>query len=227
MSFRAFRRGLITTLLLLTPSGVASADGLSEVSELLRTDAQAQSALSICPVAAGEEARVTKNKVSNDTTVCSGEPHACLLDCRAGDPDRCFQLALVLEGKKGQIDDAIVGAQSLYALGCRTGDAASCTNRAAGIMHHRLGIPTSMSERIDIDQADWSTCLLRTFSATCAVDNVWGCTMKGLMLSNDALAGTHPVKAIAAFDRACELAPRSQPCQMGDSIREAAGMPPR
>ena len=217
----------ISTLLFPLLFQAVYAEGLSEVGELLRADPQFQAAASSCPVGAGKEAGVKKNPVSNDVKVCSNDPRACLRDCKSGDSRRCFQLALAFEVRKSEIGDATVTAQHLYAMGCRLGDAGSCTSRAAGIMHHRLETSGLGDPRIDIEEKDWKACLLRTFSATCAVDNVWGCTMKGLVLSNERLAGVQPVKAIAAFDRACELAPRSEPCRMGDSIREAAGMPPR
>lgn len=95
---------------------------------------------------------------------CETDSEACRAQCRDGDGDACFHLAITVQASRL----ADPRAHELFLRSCKLGLATGCTNWAAAAWVKTLG-PSRQ-------------CLTRVFENTCASGDSFGCGMVGRIL---------------------------------------------
>lgn len=92
-----------------------------------------------------------------------GATPGCMALCDAGQPEACLAAAYTIE------HDSHARARPLFALACRAGSAAGCTNFAAGLS--------------GLERDDARVCARGLFERTCEAHEYYACGMLGAMLA--------------------------------------------
>jgi TPR repeat protein len=135
-----------------------------------------------------------------DHDACRADPTACTTACLTdGSAEACLAFGLMLE-----IDDTphLLPARHAHALACAMGEAAGCTNRAAGIRN--VPLPGDALSLQPFDEK--APCLYRSFQAACGGDDSWGCAMLGQAQQYGEGTVADLALARAAYTRACDIA---------------------
>lgn len=151
---------------------------------------------------------------------CEAHPGTCLQACRVwAEPHTCFNLATALQKHPDTVSQS--AWERLFSQACAAGEAAGCTNRAAGMRNAE--VPGDIFR-----QASGPTrelCEHRSFALACSHDDSWGCAMLGQSWRLGEGAPANPVEAIRAYSRACELAPSFVACDFAKDGMNEMGSP--
>ncbi len=121
---------------------------------------------------------------------CKGERlSTCYRGCKRGEKASCYWLAYTLQQKS--MDDP--AAQVLYQRACQLGEPSGCVNRAAGAMARKPADPQTLQ------------CSARTFERGCELEDIWGCSMSGMVYWRGMGVPADSRRAARAFERACAL----------------------
>ncbi|MEM7247807.1 MAG: hypothetical protein AAF533_20890 [Acidobacteriota bacterium] len=181
-----------TTILVLMTAALAGGCALPTVDEILDGYAQEM------PAWAGEpDACAADHVPPRDRPItylgdrCLDRPRSCIRECEQGDANACYALALALQQRYPEEPPVI---QALFLRSCELGVVSGCTNHAAG------------------KSDEHGECKARTFAATCAADDPWGCAMHGLCLHEGLGVERDVAAARRAFERSCELDQEDPAC---------------
>ena len=184
------------------PSYAQSTDEASlVVSEVLSSEAWVSEA-ERCPVDFVQPMESTDRTSSRE---CGpSRLKSCLTKCQAGVPGACYWLGQAVRGEgRGQ-----QAAEVLYQRSCKLGVASGCTNRAAGMSYGNEGSEAAQS------------CAARTFEKTCALEDLWGCTMYALHLSRGIGTPVNRELALEVLKKSCKYGSEDEACSYADRLRE-------
>lgn len=135
---------------------------------------------------------------------CADEPKKCLENCQINDGGACYSLALFLQQNYTLKADYI---EALFLRSCKLGIVSGCTNTAAGFFS------------FDLKDQQKLKCAADTFEKTCLLDDPWGCTMYGMILSSGVGREKNLDEAKKYFTKACDtFGEEDQACQQAQKL---------
>jgi TPR repeat protein len=151
---------------------------------------------------------------------CDTRVGHCFSGCMGGDGNSCLRLAYVFQRNKDHVAPRVY--EPLFTLACAAGEAAGCTNRAAGIRNGDYA-DDPFRER---PEAERETCQFRSFKLSCREGDSWGCYMLGQSHRYGEGTRRSAAKARGAYRKTCRLAPDFESCEYArealQEIRTAA-----
>lgn len=128
---------------------------------------------------------------------CADDAEKCLNKCKAKDGNACYSLALLVQEKKGLLQDY---SERLFLRSCRLGIVSGCTNRAAAIFN------------LNEDDSKQVKCAVDTFEKTCEKNDSWGCTMFGLALAEGLSRPKNTDEALRVLSKSCKISMNGESC---------------
>jgi hypothetical protein len=129
---------------------------------------------------------------------CDINPLACYENCKNGNGNACYGLAVALQNNLG-IEQ--VEAEALHLKACKLGITSGCTNRAAA----KFNLEANNSEAIK--------CSVSTFEKTCEKNDPWGCTMFGFALAHGKGIEQDLDKSLSVLSKSCKYGLEDEACQ--------------
>jgi len=129
----------------------------------------------------------------------------CMTNCTSGKGEYCYWLAT---GLQKTVSNTNEGSEILFQRACKLGIASGCTNRAATMMPDP---PLTVNS---------NSCPGRSFERTCAANDPWGCTMHGLILSEDKSIPRNKERALEALKKACQFDKRDPACISANALKK-------
>ncbi len=155
----------------------------------------------LCPIQVMAQKAVTSHLNENECK--PGKLTACLGNCSSGEPGACYWLGQALLQRKAKFD----ADEVLFQRACKLGVMSGCTNRAAGMLNSAANDERTRS------------CAARTFTAVCALDDPWACTMQALHLSRGIGVKKDTDKALKSLEKSCKYGPDDPACIYAAHIR--------
>lgn len=192
-----FRNSMKTAILLFCVVFLSACSAVSEdmpVHSQVTQNKRLSSLEDICPSKLIKRFKVQYSDVTNE---CERSESSCLKRCLRGDGNGCFGLANFYALNDINIDASLL----LFKRSCKLGLPSGCTNAAAGM--------------IDDANTQNGQCILSSFKATCKSKDAWGCTMQGIMLSDERFVNVVERDfdaALSALSGACVHGPTDPAC---------------
>ena len=136
---------------------------------------------------------------------CSENAEMCLNKCKNNDGNACYSLALLIQVKKGLMQNQ---SEFLFLRSCKLGVTSGCTNRAAAILNLKEDDEKSVK------------CAADTFEKTCEKDDAWGCTMFGFALYQGKGRQKDSEKALNFLSKSCKNGDEDEACQTAKKLIE-------
>lgn len=136
---------------------------------------------------------------------CSENAEICLNKCKNNDGNACYSLALLIQIKKGLMQNE---SEFLFSRSCKLGVISGCTNRAAAIIN------------LKADDEKWVKCAVNTFEKTCEKDDPWGCTMFGFAIYEGKSRQKDSEKALKVLAKSCKNGEEDEACKSAKRLIE-------
>lgn len=195
---------------------------MARIIETIEADPELSGLYALCPADSANSARPLSRYVFGDTDldleVCEEDPASCFSACTDGKSgDACFTLARAMQENEPE-EEAARYYEGLFTRACMLGEAAGCTNRAAGIRNGGY----ADDPFVDVAEAERGLCTFRSFKAGCDGDDAWGCAMLGQAYHYGEGTEIDLNAAVAASHKACEPDPDFVACDFAQETIQAA-----
>ena len=200
---------LISTIALLTSFSLApqlaisqpASNEIDDIGHAVIANTQWVNDAKLCPTQLMAKKETTSHLDGNECK--PGRLAHCLASCTAGGPGACYWLGQALLQGNAKFD----ADEVLFQRACKLGVMSGCTNRAAGML-----------KASDTDERTKS-CAAATFTAACAFDDPWACTMQALHLSRGIGVKKDTERALKSLEKSCKYGPEDQACIYAARIR--------